>query len=264
VSGTVRQYAARYFELPRGIGSVTVRLGPLEPVDLVSAPQRADGFWWSNRGDGGDSRLTKLLDLRSATKATLRFSAWFDLERDYDYAYVSVSADGGRTWTTLPGRHTTEADPNGANYGSGYTGKSGGANPGWVDEEIDLGLFVGRQVLLRFETVTDDAYNGGGFCVDDIAIPELGWNGAASERDWTAEGFIWVDSRVRQRMTIRAIARTGAAVRVLEMSGQDDEPAELRLPEWFVGADRIAVAVVAHTPITIAPARFELEFASGA
>ena len=51
---------------------------------------------------------------------------WYDLETDYDYAYVEVSADGGKTWDILANEHTTITNPSGNSYGPGFTGASGG------------------------------------------------------------------------------------------------------------------------------------------
>ena len=39
-------------------------------------------------------------DLTRLQKATLQFSTWYNIEKDYDYAYVEVSTDSGKTWDT--------------------------------------------------------------------------------------------------------------------------------------------------------------------
>src|SRR5205085_257847 len=83
-------------------------------------------FWWSNRGDMLDTRLTRPLDLRGAERATLTFDLRYDTEDAYDYGYVLVSTDGGTRWQTLTGRHTTQESPTGNNFGAGYNGRSGG------------------------------------------------------------------------------------------------------------------------------------------
>ena len=142
-----------------------------------------------------DTRLTREFDLSGLTSATLRYRAWFETERGWDYAYVAASTDGGKTWRALPATHTSDYDPVGAAYGPGYTGDSGGK---WVQESVDLTAFAGRKVLLRFEYVTDDAAHARGFAVDDISIPELGFSdGADSDGGWQAEGFPASKSRCR-------------------------------------------------------------------
>src|SRR6266550_1856626 len=135
---TVHEYAVRYVELPRARfqlkfdGSTSNRLIP-------SDPHSGRAFWWSDKGDGMDSTLTKTLDLRSATSPQLGFWTWFDIEADYDYGYVEVSSDNGGHWTPLRTESSTTADPNGQNLGNGITGGSSGASAtGWRRLTADL------------------------------------------------------------------------------------------------------------------------------
>src|SRR5439155_128256 len=93
--------------------------GVLLPTD----PRSGKNVWWSNRGDGSDTTLTRNVDLRAVDKATLTYSTWFDIEDGFDYAYVEASADGGKTWTTLRTGASTDKDSNGTNLGNGVTGK---------------------------------------------------------------------------------------------------------------------------------------------
>ncbi|MCX5752963.1 MAG: M14 family zinc carboxypeptidase [Candidatus Krumholzibacteria bacterium] len=96
---------------------------------------------------------------------TLSCRLWYDIELDWDYAYLEGSLDDGDTWVTLPGDLTTNLDPNGANRGNGITGASGG----WVSATFDLSsLMAGGSgfILLRFLYVTDGSVNGEGLYVD--------------------------------------------------------------------------------------------------
>ncbi|HEV8638883.1 MAG TPA: hypothetical protein VG370_32130 [Chloroflexota bacterium] len=251
IAATVNQYGARYYPLPPTAAGASITLRAHPEVKLVGAPDRPGRFWWSGRGDSSDSRLTRELDLTGVPQARLRFATWYDLERDFDYAFVSVSEDGGRSWSTLPGRNTTTNDPNGANFGHGLTGQSNG----WVDEELDLSAYAGRRVSLRFEMVTDDAYNGGGWCVDGIAVPEIGFEDAGG--GWRAEGFMRIANRVPQRLTGQLITVAGEEVRVEPLVAGPDGRALARVPARPPGS-RQALAVAAHTPLTIEPAPFEL------
>jgi len=176
LSSTVRQYAADYIELKPGrTGEVTIVFTGTTEVKLTnSTPRSGRNLWWGNRGDVVNTTLTRQFNLSGLTTATLSFWTWYDLEEDWDYAYVAVSVDNGRTWTTLPGRYTTAKNAVGNNLGNGWTGKSGGNPAQWVEERVDLTPYAGKTILLRFEYVTDDAVNRPGFCLDDIAIPELG------------------------------------------------------------------------------------------
>ena len=54
-----------------------------------------------------DSRLTRRRrPVVGVTQATLRFQAWYDLENQFDFVYLSASRDGGHTWQVLPAQHT--------------------------------------------------------------------------------------------------------------------------------------------------------------
>jgi hypothetical protein len=99
------------------------------------------------------------------TPATQTFSCRmrYDIEQDWDYAYVQVSTDGGLIWYSVAGNVTTNLDPNDANRGNGITGSTGGA---WVDAQFDLSAYVGQDVLLQILYVTDGSVLGDGIRVD--------------------------------------------------------------------------------------------------
>lgn len=251
--GTVNQFAADYLEIdpPTG-GAVFTFEGSLEAG--VGPPARDGGFWWSNRGDGIDSRLTREFDLTGLAAATLRFWTWFETERGWDYAYVAASTDGGRTWRALPGAQTTDYDPIGLAYGPGYTDASGGG-PAWVQEQIDLTPFAGQKVLLRFEYVTDDSSNLGGLAVDDIDVPELGYlDPATSDGGWQTEGFQRIEGPLKQRFVLQRIVR-GEPNRVERI--EVDAGNRARVP--LNGPATIVVAAISDGPIVPASYRWSLE-----
>src|SRR5581483_4031092 len=193
-------------------GAATIRFRGVPTVQLIGAdPHDGPYEWWSNRGDSIDSRLTRSVDLRSVSKATLRFWIWYDVEQDFDYGYVEVSEDGGRTWQTLSTADTTDSNPNGQNYGNGFTGTSGGADATWVQETVDLSRYAGRQILLRFEYVTDDSFNSDGIAIDDVEIPEIGFKDSATSDDgWQADGFTRIDNRWPETYLVEVISPEGA------------------------------------------------------
>jgi hypothetical protein len=61
---------------------------------------------------------------------TLSAKVNFDIEVDWDYAYLVVSTDGGATWANIETDKSTTTDPNGQNFGFGITGSSGDHVPG--------------------------------------------------------------------------------------------------------------------------------------
>jgi immune inhibitor A len=194
------------------------------------------------------------------SEATLTFWTWYDIEEDWDYAYVEVSADDGQTWTILKGQHTTDKDPNEANLGHGYTGKSGGGDsPTWVQESIDLTSYAGQKVLIRFEYITDQALNEPGFIVDDIAIPEIGYSYDAETSDdgWQAAGFVRMANVLPQYFIVQVI-ETGASPTVRRMELDDQQRG--RITVEGLGASKDAILVIAgRTPFTTEMASYSYE-----
>ena len=211
------EYAATYFSLQPANSDVTIYFTGTTTAKLIAADAHSGKWvWYSNRADLANMTLTREVDLsRVSGKATLRFWTWYDIEVDYDYGYVQVSTDGGKTWDILPGKNTVTTNANGANWGAGFTGKSGGTSPQWIQEEMDLSPYAGKRVLLRFEYITDDAYNRPGWAIDDVTIPELGLNddieNAASV--WDAKGFIRSDNVLPQKYIVQIIEQ-GATTRI--------------------------------------------------
>ena len=202
---TVHEYSVKYVELPKG--KLTLKFGgPTSNRLIPTDPHSGRTFWWSDRGDGMDATLTKSIDLRSATDPKLAFWTWYGIEVDYDYAYVTVSTDGGSHWTPLRTEASSLSDPNGQNLGNGISGSSSGETAtGWKHLTADLSPYLGKQVQLRFEYVTDGNLNFGGFAVDDIEIPGLPLDEAEADNGWVTAGFIRSTNLVSQRFAVQVL-----------------------------------------------------------
>ena len=203
---TVHNYAARYVELPRGpihLHLSAARASRVIPTD----PHSGATFWWSDRADSYDATLTRPVDLRTEASASLTFWTWYEIEKEYDYGYVEASTDGGATWQTLKGTGTTSADPLGHNLGNGYTNVSGnGKEPAWVQERVDLTPYAGKEILVRFEYVTDEGRALGGFALDDIELSTgFGDDAEAGDAGWVANGFVRSTNVVAERWVVQVI-----------------------------------------------------------
>jgi hypothetical protein len=265
--GELPQFGAEYLELDAAaVGTEpTFVLDGDREVPVVGAADGASGaFWWANRGDNIDTRLSRELDLSEVDSATLTFRTWFDIERWFDFGYVEVSTDGGETWTALAGQHTTTDDPLGAGYGPGYSGRSGGGDePQWVDERIDLTPYAGQRVQLRFEYVTDDAISDAGWTIDDIAVPEIGFadDAEADAGGWHREGFVRVTEPLPQRFELRLIKRTAEpAVETIPLDAQNQ--AEVRIAGLGVDYDEAVIVVAPVTDGSSEPARYRYQVTS--
>ncbi|MCP4548061.1 MAG: hypothetical protein GY835_16470, partial [bacterium] len=170
--GWVRQFGTDYVEIdPQAGRNVTFEGSGLARV-AATDPHAGEFSWWSNRRNMLSSSLTRRVDLAGTESATLRFWTWYDIEEDFDYGYVMVSADDGITWETLPGTSTTSESPNDANFGHGYTNKT----ESWLEEQVDLSAYAGQEILLRFWYITDPGLNLSGWLIDDVSIPEIGFS----------------------------------------------------------------------------------------
>ncbi len=258
-SGRVNQLGARYFEVTAPGDYRLVFSGAAEAAVVPTRAPSGRYFWWGNRGDNIDSTLTREFDLTGLTRATLQFRAWYNLETNWDYAYVEASTDGGRTWQVLSGRYSRTDDPFGHSFGPGYTGRSGnGPLPQWVDEAIDLTPFAGGRVLIRFEQVNDDAVNLDGFAVDDIRIPEAGFfDDAEQDSGWDARGFVRTDNRLAQRFGVRVV-KFGGAVTVDTVPLDATNRGEYALNGVGRDFQRAVVIVAGLTPDADGPAAFQL------
>ena len=121
-----------------------------------------DGCWRQPRGYGNEwtCALSRLFpEVATGTEPgdvlTLEYDQRYAIEKDYDYGYVDVSADGGGSWTTV---HSV-TNP-------GFVGTPGLSqdwdstalgNPGHM--VIDLSDYAGTTLGIRFRFESDGAYS---------------------------------------------------------------------------------------------------------
>ena len=252
VTGWVRQFGADYVEIDPGAGSRVVFEGSGLVRLVGSAPHAGQSAWWSGRRNMLSSSLTRRIDLSQVPSATLRFWTWYDIEEDFDYGYVAVSVDEGRTWETLQGTHTTSDDPNESNYGHGYTGKS----DVWLEELVDLTPYAGREILVRFWYISDPGLNQPGWLIDDISVPEIGLaeGGERGDHGWTVDGFVRSSNDVPQSYVVQLV-EYGPQVTVHRLSLDAANEADFELQE---GIDRAVLIVSGATRWTSEPAPYRV------
>ena len=152
-------------------------------VTDLADPYEGSNFYYSGSGDNVDNFMYKSFNLAAGSSLSAKVN--FDIELDWDYAYLIVSTDGGATWTSVHTNLSTNTSPNGQNFGEGITGWTGG---NWVDLTADLSAFTGN-VLLGFRYWTDGAVAPPGFMVDAINITGYPTDGAETDTGWTFDGF---------------------------------------------------------------------------
>jgi hypothetical protein len=266
---TVHQYGVDYIEIE---GKTPLRFsftGSTEVGLLNTQAYSGQYLWWSNRADESDTRLTRIVDLSQATEATLKFQAWYHIEENWDYAYVVVgTTDSGVIpenlsapdiqWTILEDESLgcTWSNPNGNSFGCALTGQSAG----WEPLEADLTPYVGQEIALRFEYITDAAVNQPGFALDDIEItidgdPSFTSDVETQDPDWIAEGFVRHANILSQEWIVQVVTlgRTPQVQQLLMADGTQGE--------WIIALDRqidqAFIVVSALAPVTTEMATYE-------
>jgi immune inhibitor A len=262
---TVHQYAAEYYQLPPPSrhGALTINLNGDPTVRIIkNVPFGSTNEWWSNSYNNMDSTLTRSFDLThvSSKQAILQFAVWYNLEQDEDYAYVEVSTDG-RNWTTLKGQFTTTSNPDGNNYGNGYTGTSGGNSfSQWEQERIDLSQYIGKHIQIRFEEVTGNGVQQQGFAIDDIRIPQIHFQDMlTSDNGWVSNGFVRSNNVVPEHFDVQALVYHGSQLSVNTMSvdlasGQGT----LSIPVNGAAITKVVLIVSAYAAQTTILAHYQL------
>ena len=260
VMGWVNQFGADYIEIDGWAGAGVGFSGSGSVGVTAAGPSSGVTSWWSNRRNMLSSSITRQVDLTGVDRATLRFRTWFDVEKDFDYGYVVVSTNNGRTWSTLRGAHTTSRDPHKANYGHGYTGKSGA----WLNEETALDEYAGQRILLRFWYITDPGLTQPGWLIDDISIPEIGFRdgGERSNGRWDVDGFIRSNGELVQRYVVRLV-EFGEQITVTDVALDGQNRGEIRLGDKTQRAVLIVCGATLWTS-ELAPYRVTLSDAPAA
>jgi immune inhibitor A len=265
---TVNQFAADYYQI---VGdedlTITFEGSSLVPI-LGTEAASGDQMWVSPRANLRHMHLTRPLDLRNVEAAALSYSVFHDIEAGYDYGYVLVSEDGGQSWDPLVASNMQGDDPSDDPSQSALTGRFyTGQSDGWVEEQIDLTPYAGKEILMRFAYVTDLIYTLGGLAIDNISVPEIGLydDGEDFLAGWDAQGFERVTASIPQKWHLQLITfpegspEGGPKVQLLELSTENELELELSAEEAAAGSILI---VSASAPRTLEPAHYRLTVAN--
>jgi hypothetical protein len=106
--------------------------------------------------------------LNNAISANITFYAKWDIENNWDYVQLEVSLDNGNSWIPQCGLFTNEGSDN-QTQPTGEPLYDGSQND-WVLEQIDLNDYLGEEITIRFNFVTDGEVRADGFYFDDLTI----------------------------------------------------------------------------------------------
>lgn len=155
---TVKGSSLRSFSFK---GATTLPTKPLQWTTVSDDPDRAgDPVLFSGNENSLDSAAVATVTV-PAGDPSLTFLAKYGAESGYDYGYVQVSTDGGKTYTSIEGDKTVEGP-----LGPSLNGTTDGFEP----HTFDLSAYAGQEILLSFRYISDGGVNEGGLKVDDVKV----------------------------------------------------------------------------------------------
>ncbi len=102
--------------------------------------------------------------------------------------------------------------------------------------------------------MTDQSYNGHGFAIKDVRIPQLGLDEpGAVDGVWMAEGWVRVDAPIPERWNVRLVRRTRTSVSVDPVPVDADGTATFTLDDKSA---RNTLVIAPTAPRTLVPANY--------
>ena len=257
---TVNQYAADYYQL---VGDETVTIsfiGSNHAQLLKTLPLSGERMWIANRANYSQASLTRQFDLTDISTATFNYAIYHEIEAGYDFAYLSISTDGGQTWQGLETAAMQGISPDDDPSDSAFTERFYTSNSHeWVQETADLTPYVGQTVHLRFEYITDPILTFGGLALDNISIPEIGfYDDAEGKQNWEAIGFVAATGYVPQQWHLQLISFTGGQPEVENLSLTENNELSLEISLTSPDGRRPILIVAASAPMTLEPTHYQL------
>ena len=167
-----------------GSQALIVILPEKDVTTNIGTPYEGSFMYYSGSGDN----LDNFMYTEVTTDGTEHLTAMvnYDIEVDWDYAYVVYSDDGGASWTSVDTDHSDNAgNPNGQDFGYGISGSTGGS---WASLTTIDPLPAG-DLMVGFRYWTDVAVANPGIMIDNIQIGAGPIAGAEMDDGYTLDGF---------------------------------------------------------------------------
>ncbi len=252
--GELPQYATDYITYDvRGGDKLSLRLLQAPEAQLVptTAPD-GDFFAYALPSDRGHNRLTRAFTLDSASEVWLEVRMWQDLS-EFEYAFVTISDDGGDSWQTLRGSYSQPSGIHQDYYEHGYSGTV----PYWRNESFDLTAYAPGEILLSFELVSPVGSSYGGWALDDIRIRALdfGESFESPANAWFVEGWMRSDNRLPNNTWLQVAQTTESG---LELKRELITGAGEMTVDLLPGVERAHIAVSPVVPQTALATEYTL------
>jgi carboxypeptidase T len=158
------------------LSPTTARWG-ITTADFKSAPSSITDSPTGNYANNTNTSIVfnRAVNLTGIRKASLKYWTKWDIESNYDYAYIGVSTDS-ITYVPQCGNYTKAGSGNQLAGQPIYDRRQST----WVEEEINLDAYVGRKIWFRFTLVSDAGTVADGFYFDDISVNTLSTTGIST------------------------------------------------------------------------------------
>ncbi len=151
-------------DLGENLGTYSSQIFTINSDRFYSAPS----CYFSGHINNQESYLQTIIPYKVRPGDAIEFHTYYDIQTNYDYAYVEISIDG-ENFTPIEGNITTNYNPYGKNRGNGITGNSGD----WIEGIFDLSDFVDQEINYKLSYYADQSISGEGIFIDDITPIDL-------------------------------------------------------------------------------------------
>ena len=159
--------------------------------------------------------LNTQIDLTNATYATLLYQAKWQIEKGYDYTLVEASSDNQSSWSALCGLYTNI----GTNQNDPTDNLYDGYQLNWVQEAVDLSLYLGQKINIRFHLVSDAFVNYDGFYFDDLTVLGNLSNATSVPKVSDENGWQLFPNPASDRVSVRPVELNGEQVTIYNSLG---------------------------------------------
>jgi len=124
---------------------------------------------------------------------------------------------------------------------------------GWLHERVDLSPYAGRRVLVRFEHITDDAFNAAGLTLANIRVPEIGFVDRPGAAGWQTGGWTRIANLLPTRWFVQFVLYTTHGVVVRPLALLPDATGEAMISGLGHDVRRVVVIISPTVPQTTVP-----------
>lgn len=130
----------------------------------------ANAWYANNEATVGEANLDLAGIVGVGDLSEISFFHRYETETSWDGGRVLISTDEGGSWQDLGSRMINNGYKSLIN--NRFSGFSGNSN-GYLQTVIDLSIYAGKKVLIRFQMTCDNAVGGDGWYIDDFVFTNI-------------------------------------------------------------------------------------------